>query len=347
MGYNIINLDDSGGGGSNSFTIMQPDAGTAPTAESATDTLTFTSSDASITITGNSTTDTLDFKAAGGGGDVVGPASSVDNAIARFSGATGKIIQDYTSSAPTITDAGVPSFKDASYAGSERIGAGSSVGSTDTTTIGYLSLANGSGSVSIGKSAKSYGLKSVGIGNGAYASGSYAFALGANTFTNNMAYAVCLGANARADTTHSFNLGGAGGEVNFIFLGEGEKQQFGAHNDVTIRPTRPYNKTDIPGGDLILLGAGSTGTAVGSSVKIQTQTGTSATGSTENTTWEDMFEARGDGEIILNAEDSATADGSLWANSLSFYLDESGNTVTVKAKYADGSTIKTGTIALT
>lgn len=41
-----------------------------------------------------------------GSGDVVGPSSSVDNAIARFDGTTGKIIQDYTSGAPTISDTG-------------------------------------------------------------------------------------------------------------------------------------------------------------------------------------------------------------------------------------------------
>jgi len=43
----------------------------------------------------------------GGSGDVVGPASSVDTAIARFSGTTGKLIQDYTSGAPTIGDTGI------------------------------------------------------------------------------------------------------------------------------------------------------------------------------------------------------------------------------------------------
>lgn len=39
-------------------------------------------------------------------GNVSGPASSTANAIARYSGITGKIIQDYTSNAPTITDTG-------------------------------------------------------------------------------------------------------------------------------------------------------------------------------------------------------------------------------------------------
>lgn len=46
---------------SNSFTIMQPDFGTSPTATSPTDTLTFTSSNGSIDITGNSGTKTLNF----------------------------------------------------------------------------------------------------------------------------------------------------------------------------------------------------------------------------------------------------------------------------------------------
>lgn len=46
----------------------------------------------------------------GGTGDVVGPSSSVDNAIVRFDGTTGKLIQDYSSNAPTITDSGAPTF---------------------------------------------------------------------------------------------------------------------------------------------------------------------------------------------------------------------------------------------
>ena len=40
-------------------------------------------------------------------GDVSGPGSSVDNAIARFHETTGKIIQGYTSGAPNISDVGI------------------------------------------------------------------------------------------------------------------------------------------------------------------------------------------------------------------------------------------------
>ena len=39
-------------------------------------------------------------------GDVVGPASSTDNALVRFDGTTGKLIQNYTSGAPIVSDAG-------------------------------------------------------------------------------------------------------------------------------------------------------------------------------------------------------------------------------------------------
>lgn len=37
---------------------------------------------------------------------LTGPSSATDNAIARYDGTTGKLIQEFTSSAPTITDLG-------------------------------------------------------------------------------------------------------------------------------------------------------------------------------------------------------------------------------------------------
>ena len=41
-----------------------------------------------------------------GAGDVTGPAASTDNMIARHHSTTGKVIQDYTSNPPTISDTG-------------------------------------------------------------------------------------------------------------------------------------------------------------------------------------------------------------------------------------------------
>lgn len=48
-----------------------------------------------------------DFSGGGGSGNVNGPASATDNAIARYNGATGKLIQN---SAATISDAGACVF---------------------------------------------------------------------------------------------------------------------------------------------------------------------------------------------------------------------------------------------
>ena len=60
-------------------------------------------------------------------GDVTGPASSVANSIVRFNGATGKIIQGYTSGAPTISDTG-----DITLGGNKSIIGGTAVGSNIT-----------------------------------------------------------------------------------------------------------------------------------------------------------------------------------------------------------------------
>ena len=70
-------------GSTSIFNTIQPDAGTNPVADSATDTLTITSSDGSVTITGNSTTDTIDFTGAGGVSKVGTP---VNNEIGVWTG---------------------------------------------------------------------------------------------------------------------------------------------------------------------------------------------------------------------------------------------------------------------
>lgn len=51
------------------------------------------------------------------------------------------------------------------------------------------------------------------------------------------------------------------------------------------------------------------------------------------------------GRVVFGAPNSAIADAGLANSEASFYLDQAGNTLTVKAKYSDG-TVKTGTIAL-
>jgi len=73
-------------------------------AETTQDTLTLVAG-TNVTLTTNAATDTITISATGGGGggDVTGPASSTDNAITRFNGTTGKVIQN---SAATLDDNG-------------------------------------------------------------------------------------------------------------------------------------------------------------------------------------------------------------------------------------------------
>lgn len=135
----------SGSGGGNSFTIMQPITGTSPTADSPNDTLNFTSSDSSIGIAGNSTTDTLDFTVnMSAVGDVDGPASSTDNAVVRFDGTTGKLIQN---SVAILSDAGALS-------GLTGLVSSGLTYPTADGTANFPIKTNGSGTLSVGTISK-------------------------------------------------------------------------------------------------------------------------------------------------------------------------------------------------
>jgi len=88
-------------GDQNIFSTISVSGQSDVVADAAGDTLTLVAG-SNITITTNAATDTITIAAStSGSGDVVGPASSVDNAVARFDLTTGKLIQ---SSAVTIAD---------------------------------------------------------------------------------------------------------------------------------------------------------------------------------------------------------------------------------------------------
>jgi hypothetical protein len=101
---------------------------------SATDkTFTFPNTSGTLALTSNLT------------GYVTGPASSTDNAIARFDGLTGKIIQDYTSGAPTISDTGdITLGKEAAH--SITLGASTTLAASG----GALTIASGDASSTTG-----------------------------------------------------------------------------------------------------------------------------------------------------------------------------------------------------
>lgn len=103
-----------------------------------------------ITITNGAGSITI--SAAGGTGDVVGPASAVDNAIVRFDGTTGKLVQN---SGVTISDGGViTTTADASINGvSVGKGTGSGVGNTAVGSTAGDSMTTGLENTIVGATA--------------------------------------------------------------------------------------------------------------------------------------------------------------------------------------------------
>jgi len=75
----------------------------------------------------------LSWDTPAGAGDVTGPAESVDNAIVRFNETSGKVIQGYTSGAPTISDTGQVTIPNTT---NQLV-----LGTTNTTTISVVAPA--------------------------------------------------------------------------------------------------------------------------------------------------------------------------------------------------------------
>jgi hypothetical protein len=96
-----LNLAGTNTGDQNLFGTFAVAGQSNVVADSTSDTLTLVAG-SNITITTNATTDSITINStASGSGDVVGPASATDNAIARYDQTTGKLIQD---SGITIAD---------------------------------------------------------------------------------------------------------------------------------------------------------------------------------------------------------------------------------------------------
>jgi len=97
----VANLSGTNTGDQNLFSVIAVAGQSNVVADSTTDTLTLVAG-TNITITTDAATDAITINSSGSGsGDVVGPASATDNAIARFDATTGKLIQN---SGITIAD---------------------------------------------------------------------------------------------------------------------------------------------------------------------------------------------------------------------------------------------------
>jgi hypothetical protein len=103
------------------------------TAETTNDTLTLVAG-TNVTLTTDATTDSVTITASGGSGDVVGPASSTDNAFARFDSTTGKLLQN---SAATLDDNGLASVDGVQFdtTPTSTVGTGKAVWNADNSCL--------------------------------------------------------------------------------------------------------------------------------------------------------------------------------------------------------------------
>lgn len=132
------------------------------------------------------------------------------------------------------------------------------------------------------------------------------------------------------------------GNIDSIYLGQGVAKA--SPGGIVVQATGGSG-TDNAGGDFTLAGGKGTGTGVGGNVIIQTAPAAGASGSSLNAPV-DRVVVTDDGYVSQSTPDAAPTDADLLAGSISFYLDEAGNNLKVRVKYANGTTYKTGTLAI-
>jgi hypothetical protein len=147
-------------------------------ADTTSDTLTLVAG-SNITITTDAGTDSITINStASGSGDVVGPSSATDNAIARYDGTTGKLIQ---SSGITIADGASGSLR-GTNTGDQTItltgdvtgsGTGTFAATIANDAVTFAKMQEISGTHLVGRHASGTGnIQEVSVGNGVEFSGS-------------------------------------------------------------------------------------------------------------------------------------------------------------------------------
>lgn len=188
----------------------------------------------------------VQYAVGAGGGDVDGPGSATDNAIARWDGTSGKLLQD---SLVAIDDSGniVPpnSFALGSGAtvagtlGALAIGLSANAAANYGIAIGNLADAQSGSALAIGRDAEAIAGYDVAIGWSARADGSFSIALGTDAHADHEA-SVALGREATTTASNQMMVGSASYPLDIVTHGDAwlasdsGEIQFGAGADYTI-----------------------------------------------------------------------------------------------------------------
>jgi hypothetical protein len=204
-----------------------------------------------------------------------------------------------------------------SAASSEEVHDGAGSASTVTNLSANSPIAPGANTVAIGENSGAIADGSVVVGQAAVASGDESVVIGHQASSSAAAdSSVAIGFQAFADESNAIAIGtqAFADQAKSIAIGEG---------------------TSVLGVNAVALGYNASAqhnnaVALGQSV---------ATTATEQVN-------AGTKRVLIGAPNSALADADLINSQISFYLDQTANTLVVKVKYSSG-TVKTGTVALT